>query len=247
MSLWNHRTLVTRTDDADLQQWMEQLPELFAKGEGILIHDGRNQLRKLSHGGTEYVVKAYQRPHFINRMVYGVLRASKAKRAYDNAVTLQQIGIGSPTSVGYMNLRRGLLFDRSYLVTVASACPYCYTDLFTADLPFADEVLRAVGRLTACLHEHGLTHKDYSRGNILFAQRPDGSIQLELVDLNRMAHGPVSMKAGCKNFERLPATPRMHRLMAETYAAARGFDPEQCYRLMQAFRAKQPDKIDHKY
>ena len=247
MPLWKHRTFVLHPDHTDLREWMEQLPEIFAEEAGELIHDGRNQLRKISHGGTVYVVKAYRRPHFINRMVYGLLRPSKAKRAYDNAIALEQIGIGTPAPVGYMNLRRGLLFDRSYLVTLASTCPYRYEDLFSLDLPFADEVLRAIGRLTACLHEHGLAHKDYGRGNILFGQRPDGSIQLELVDLNRMAHGPLDMKAGCKNFERLPATPRMHRLMAETYAAARGFDPEQCYRLMQAFRQTQPGKIDNTY
>ena len=120
MPLWNHRTLVLHPDHTDLREWMEQLPEIFAEEAGELIHNGRNQLRKISHSGTVYVVKAYRRPHFINRMVYGLLRPSKAKRAYDNAIALEQIGIGTPAPVGYMNLRRGLLFDRSYLVTLAS-------------------------------------------------------------------------------------------------------------------------------
>ena len=55
------------------------------------------------------------------------------------------------------------------------------------------------------------------------------------------------MKAGCKNFERLPATPHMHRLMANAYAEARGFDADECFRLMQAYRSVQPGKIDDKY
>ena len=39
----------------------------------------------------------------------------------------------------------------------------------------------------------------------------------------------------------------MHRLIAEEYAKARGFDAEECYRLMQTYRSTQPGKIDGKY
>ena len=52
---------------------------------------------------------------------------------------------------------------------------------------------------------------------------------------------------GCKNFERLPATPEMHRILADEYAKARGFDPQQCFELMQAYRSTQPGKIDNLY
>ena len=39
----------------------------------------------------------------------------------------------------------------------------------------------------------------------------------------------------------------MHRLMANAYAEARGFDADECFRLMQAYRSVQPGKIDDKY
>lgn len=52
---------------------------------------------------------------------------------------------------------------------------------------------------------------------------------------------------GCKNFERLPATPQMHRWMAEEYAKARNFDVEKCFELMRAYRSVQPGKIDNLY
>ena len=75
---------------------------------------------------------------------------------------------------------------------------------------------------------------------------PEG-IKLEIVDLNRMDIGPLDIKAGCKNLERLPATPQMHRWLAEEYAQARGMDTEECYQLMVAYRSTQPGKIDGKY
>ncbi len=200
-----------------LESFVRSLPERFDRGEGRVIHKSRNELRVISYEGQAYVVKAYRRPMFVNRLVYGFLRASKAKRAFDNASLLLRLGIGTPEPVAYLNIRSaaGLLFDRSFFVSVASTCP--------------------------------LAHKDYGRANILFDKTERLGLRLELVDLNRMAHGPLDIKAGCKNFERLPATPHMHRLMAETYAADRGFDPEECFRLMQAYRSTQPGKIDDKY
>lgn len=247
MSLFNHTTLVLHPNYRKLEPFMLSLPERFERGEGMLIHNGRNQLRRISYNGTDYVVKAFRRPNAVNRWVYGTLRPSKALRSYRNALLFQRIGVGTPQPVGYYNLRRGLQFDRSYFVTVASTCPYRYEDLFTKQLSYADDVLREIGRVTALLHNHGLAHLDYGRANILFEKRSDGSIHIEVVDLNRMRIGPLSLQQGCKNFERLPATPHMHRMMAETYAAARGFDAEKCFTLMQKYRSTQSGKIDGKY
>ena len=80
----------------------------------------------------------------------------------------------------------------------------------------------------------------------MFVKKEDG-IKLDLVDLNRLAIGPLDINNGCKNLERLPATPQMHRWIAEEYAKDRGFDVEECYNLMVAYRSTQPGKIDGKY
>lgn len=247
MALLNHTTLELLPAYAALNDFILSLPQRFREGEGTLIHNGRNQLRRISYEGVDYVVKSFRRPNVVNRWVYGTLRASKAKRSLNNALLLQSFGIGTPQPVGYLNIRHGLSFGESYFVTIASTCPYRYEDLFTHNFPYADKVLRAIGELTALLHSNRLAHKDYGRANILFEELPDGQIRLELVDLNRMYHGELDITKGCKNFERLPATPHMHKLLAEGYATARGFDAEECFRLMQQFRSTQPGKIDGKY
>ncbi|MCD8318705.1 MAG: hypothetical protein LUC45_07670, partial [Paraprevotella sp.] len=233
------RTLVLRPEYEGFQEFMYSLPERFSAGEGKLVYKGRNELRKFEYGGRELVVKSFHRPNLINRFVYGIIRPSKAKRSYVHAEMFVGIGVGTPAPVGYLNVRRGLLFDRSYYVTLASECPYVYNDLFYQHFDYADDVIRAVGRVTAILHGHGYAHKDYGRGNILFRNTPYG-VKIEIVDLNRMYIGPIDLKMGCKNFERLPATPHMHRLMAEEYAALPGFDPEECFELMEACRSTQP-------
>ena len=72
-------------------------------------------------------------------------------------------------------------------------------------------------------------------------------MRLDIVDLNRMDIGPIDMEKGCKNFERLPATAHMHRVMAEAYAKARGYDAEACYRLMRHFRSTQPGQVEGEF
>ena len=243
MTFFNHCTLVLHPKYRSLQAFMLSLPTCFQQGKGTLIHNGRNQLRRITYEGTDYVVKSFARPNFINRWVYGILRPSKALRAYRNGLLYQKIGIGTPQPVGYMNIRKGLSFDQSYLVTLASACPWRYEDLFTHSFSYAEDVLKEVGRVTGLLHNHGLAHLDYGRGNILFSQQADGSIHLEIVDLNRMAKGPLDINRGCKNFERLPATAAMHRILAEAYAKERGFNADECYRLMRKYRSTQPGQI----
>lgn len=249
MSFLHPRTLVVHPDFNRLADFINSLPERFADGEGTVIHCGRNELRRFRHDNLSLVVKSFHRPNAINCFVYGTLRPSKAKRSYDNACRLSALGIGTPKPVGYLNVRAaaGLIFAQSFYVTLESACTHRYQELFERTFDYEDDVTHAVGRLTALLHTNGLAHKDYGRANILFERQPDGHIALELVDLNRMAFGVPDMREGCRNFERLPATPRMHRCMAEAYAAVRGFDANDCFRLMQHFRSTQPGKIDGKY
>lgn len=246
MNIFHPRTFIIHPDYKSLEKFILSIPERFKNNEGTIIHKGRNELRVMEYNGEEYVVKAFHSPNIINRFVYGIFRPSKAKRSYDHAEMLLRIGVGTPQPVGYMNIRSGVLFDKSYYISRKSSCPHIYQELFEQKIEYMEEVLRAIGRVTATLHEHGYAHKDYGRANILFQKTPDG-IKIELVDLNRMAIGPVDMKAGCKNLERLPATPQMHHWIAEEYAKARGFDVEKCFKLMAAFRSTQPGKIDNLY
>jgi hypothetical protein len=87
---------------------------------------------------------------------------------------------------------------------------------------------------------------DYGRANILF-EKVGEEIKIELVDLNRMRFAPVSMDEGCKNIERLPATPRMHKILSEEYARLRGFNPDKCLELMKKYRSRDNNLIDGLY
>ncbi len=248
LALHRRRESVTlRREDEDLRSFVISLPELLHMGEGRVIHRGRNELRLLEYVGEEYVVKAFGRADIVNRFVYASLRGSKARRSFEHAIALDEIGVPTPEPVAYMDVRKGLTLRESYYVCRKSHCPHRYEDLFYQEFSYAEEVLREIGRVTARMHNNGIMHLDYGRGNILFGRGGDGGIELDIVDLNRMRKGRVDMKAGCKNLDRLPATPEMHRWLAEEYALARGFSADRCFALMQAYRSTQPGKIDGRY
>lgn len=239
-------TYQVNPDCQELTEFVRSVPDRFHRQEGVVIYRGRNELRKMTYQGQDFVVKSFRRPNCINRWVYGTFRPSKARRSFEHANLLTAAGIGTPRPIGYIELRRHWEFDESYYITAMSSCPYTYEELFRRPFANEDDIIRAVALTTARMHDQGYAHKDYGRGNILFNPKPDG-VQIEIVDLNRMDIGPIDLKKGCKNLERLPATPHMHRILAETYAKARGLDEEACYKWMVAYRSTQPGKIDNLY
>ncbi len=211
--------------------FIERLPEAFADQEGQLLYKGRNELRLMRYQGVELVVKSFQIPNIVNRIAYGFFRPSKAQRSFEYAERLRQLGIGTPQPIGYYTERNGLFFHRSYYVSCRSCCSYTFADLLQQ--PFAEEkdILQAIARTTAQLHEQGLLHRDYSRGNILFALTEQG-VHVEIIDLNRIRFKQIDWKEGCRNFERLPLTERMLTILTKAYAQARGFNERQCLRWM---------------
>lgn len=214
-----------------LTSYVKALPALFKYDSGTVIYKGRNELREMNWYGTKVVIKSFRVPNLINRIAYGVFRSSKAQRSFEYAEMLRREGIGSPTPVAYYTERNGLLFTRSYYVSLKSECPYSYVNLMRGDFPGQEEILRAIARTTAALHEKGYLHKDYSRGNILF-RHTDKGVEVEIIDLNRIRFRTVDMEEGCRNFERLPGTPEMFAILADEYAKARGFDANECLKLI---------------
>lgn len=225
------RTVVCDEAGDDMTYFVRALPVHFLYQHGRVICKRRNELRVLTFQDREYVVKQFAVPNLINRLVYGWLRKSKAQRSYEYAQHLLNRGIDTPRPVAWQTERTLLCMGHSYFVSEKSRCPYTYADILSRSFPVADErrYLRLIAQMVARLHDEGMVHQDLSRGNILFG---DGD-RVELIDLNRIRFHKVSMDEGCRNFaERLPATPEQRRTMAHAYAEARGFDAEECLRLM---------------
>lgn len=205
------------------RSWVERLPEIFSTNEGKVIRKARNELREMSIEGQTVIVKSFAIPNLINQLIYGKLRKSKAERSFCYAQLLRAHGIGSPQPMAWMILREGGLLTRSYYVSLKSTCPYTFADVVAGRVEREADVLIAIASTTAQLHRAGMIHKDYSRGNILIGFASDGSVQIELIDLNRIRfRRSISVQQGLDNlFERLPVTPQQRQLMQQVYLEAR--------------------------
>ena len=210
-------------------EFIKQLPAIFDT-EGEVIYQGRNVLKRFVNEGQRIIVKSYCDAVWFNRIIYRLFRAPKAQRSYEYADLLLGIGVGSPLPIGYNIQYRGLMIGRSYFACLESECPFTYRDFRKRSFDNEKDILLAIADTTSKLHEHGVIHKDYSAGNILFGTF-DSKVKVEIVDLNRIRFEKVGMEEGCRNFDRLPGTPEALRIMSDEYARLRGFDSEACYKV----------------
>ena len=225
-----------------LEYWVKSLPVRWSDKEGRVIHCRRNELRDMTFGDVNMVVKSFAIPNLVNRWVYGVFRKSKAQRSYEYAEKLNSLGIKSPAPIAYYTERCGLLFSHSYYVSKKSSCRHTFYDVIdNVELENRELYLRCVGRMTAKMHEAGIFPLDYSGGNILL-DVVDGEVQFELVDLNRMSFGKIDMDRGCRGFERLNVEPSALAIMAQEYAKERGFEETECVELVQKYRWRKHQK-----
>ncbi len=73
--------------------------------------DRRNTVRKIElTGGRIFVLKQYKRPTRLNQFAYTLFRKSKARRAYEYALRLQQLGFETAAPVAYLEISRHGLF-----------------------------------------------------------------------------------------------------------------------------------------
>ena len=218
-----------------LDEFVYSIPGIF-ENEGISIYTGRNKIKLFEEKGYKIIIKSFRKPIFINRIIYGIFRVSKTRRSYDYAKRLINLGIGTPHPIGYFEQRTAFLFSKSFYASLQSKCNNTFNDLIkNPKFPERNEILKAIGRFTAELHEKGILHRDYSAGNILFEQK-NNKIEIEILDLNRMDFGIVGLEKGCKNFERLNIDSESLTLMAKEYAAVRGFNQNLCIENMLKMR-----------
>lgn len=83
-----------------MREFVVSLPERFQREEGVVIHKKRNELRRMEYKGRQFVVKSFQRPNFLNRLVYGIFRASKASTLLEYAERFLAMGVGTPQRWG---------------------------------------------------------------------------------------------------------------------------------------------------
>ncbi len=196
---------------------LEDIDFYFQQSDNIL-YDQRNQIRVVSFEGTDYVVKSFKPPNFINRIVYRYFRPSKAKRSYHYSLKIGKEFC--PPPIGYIEEHKRTLLEKSYYIS----CLYEYD--FTIrpvlldkdfDKSVRKQVLEELADFTYSLHEKGILHRDYSYGNILI-KKVGGHYQFRIIDVNRMQFKELDLNDRLENFSRLSADDEAMKIIISRYA-----------------------------
>jgi Ser/Thr protein kinase RdoA (MazF antagonist) len=168
-----------------------------------VIHAGRNLIFRQRVGDEEVAVKRF--PVSGGRGFIYRLRTGKAVRAFDNAARLLALGIGTPRPLAAVEVRWGRALLASFYCCAFVATFREARSLKSLEAPDRTALLELLGRFIGRLHESGVLHRDLTSGNVLLIPDPDkpAGVTFQLVDLNRMRFGRVSVRAGLANLAQL--------------------------------------------
>lgn len=189
-----------------------------------VIYRGRNCVAKTTVEGRDVNIKEFRVPIFINRLVYTLFRKSKARRSYEYALRLRNLGFDTPEPLAWIELRSGILLGRSYYL-----CQQLDDFVELRRFYDWDDIPRLADQLGAMMvrmHQAGVWMKDFSPGNILRRRDAKGNYQLFLIDINRMEFGVTDRRKLMSSFRALTDDDRFLRLVARAYARHAHLDPE---------------------
>lgn len=168
----------------------------------------RNRVESaILHGDTAVVIKHFKRPGWLNALVYGHLRASKADRSYDNAVRLTQLGIPTPEPIAVLTRPDGFRFADSWYICKHIDTISMLAHLPNDALPQLETLLTTSAELKAFIDaaidffHKGVYPLDFNRGNFLCKKHDDGHFSFPIVDLNRMRFCKVTPYMVARAFE----------------------------------------------
>lgn len=219
---------------------------------GTVLFDGRNTIKMFEVDGIKVAVKRFGRLSLPNRIIYGRLRKSKARRAYEYAAKLNQLGINSPEEVAYIEVRKKGLMDQSYFVCLytdyKSMLPFFYQkNLSAQEFSNIEPMLDALAHFLYKVHEAGVIHNDLNYTNILYMDTPNlegpDSFDFTIIDANRMEfHRSLSLEQRMHNLRRLNVSIPAHLYILQKYAGIIGEKPQK----LQLMVLKHRYEFEHK-
>ena len=176
--------IIIHPDFSAEESFIRELPSAFRRGEGHLLHDGRNKLRIFEYGGKCYAVKRFKDVNMFQRLAYTFFRKTKAERAFRYAAIFRQRGIETPHEVAFIEENPGGLFLTGYFICLYCPNPPAFPVLVPPE--HFDEIMADdLAVLVARMHQKGIVFGDLNLGNFLYQKKSDGHYDFSVVDINR--------------------------------------------------------------
>lgn len=221
-------TVVVAPDYRAEAAFLRRVPQMFAAGEGEVLHGGRNEVRLLTHRGARFVAKRYKRANPVQRVAYTFFRSTKAHRAYDYAAELRRRGISTPHEVAYIECREHGLFTTGYFVSLECPDPPAFDRLVRQER-FDDGMAADMARFVVTMHSRGVLHGDMNFGNFLYRRGEGGKgYEFTVIDTNRshFRDGWPSRGECLRNFCTMTHRRDVFAFIVRRYAALRGWDED---------------------
>lgn len=215
--------LVVEPKYAQFTEFLKLIPEGNIRTEEV-YKKNRNLVTRVSCDETDFVIKQFKVPGRLNRFVYTWLRESKARRSFEYAQRLLDMGIDTAEPVAYIEIKqRGLFYTGYYISKFVEG-----SLLFTMDRCDRDtqrQIISDFAAFTVDMHKKRVFHKDYNSGNIFFRKEGD-NYHFALIDINRLRFRRPNKNNVIDCFDRL-TMPRMLTVeISAAYASLRGWNPD---------------------
>jgi tRNA A-37 threonylcarbamoyl transferase component Bud32 len=186
---------------ADPLDFTEQIDTLMDKGQ-VLKNGNTCFVSRLTWNGKDVVVKRYNNKGFIHSLRHTIKR-SRARRGWLHGHRLEMLNIATPKPLAYIEQRRGLLVEKSYLVTQhingQSLYEFLRDDNVTQEQ--RSTATRQVKNLLDKMEKRRITHGDLKNLNILVTKTGPVLIDLDGMKIHKWGWSCKIQKA--KDLERL--------------------------------------------
>lgn len=210
------------------------------KMRGESLHSNRrNEVELVRNDDEMWVVKRYHSPNILSRIYYTLTGRSKPRKAYENALFLQESGFRTAVPIAWGEKRiNGLYSGGIFLSEFVKGGLVVQIYEPEIDPEFKRELCGAIALFTARIHKAGIQPLDYNPGNLFFEKDHEG-YKFTLIDINRLAKGKIPTPAeGMRAMSQLGLREEEFPLVLTPYCREMGFEEEMCRGLLLEHRRR---------
>ena len=215
---------------------LEHILQFNSSGK-YFVQGQRNAIKLFEIDDITLNIKSFKKPNLINKIVYRYFRKSKARRSFEYASKLMDLGIGTPKPIAYFENFDFIGLNDSYYVCEHLENVFEFRALVqNEDFNKRESIIRQFVEFSYQMHQKGVEFLDHSPGNTLIKDNNDGTYSFYLVDLNRMKfHESIDFQTRMKNLSHLTPQKEMIVIMANEYAKLSGENEQNVFETLWKF------------
>ncbi|WP_372370550.1 lipopolysaccharide kinase InaA family protein [Candidatus Uabimicrobium sp. HlEnr_7] len=180
---------VMHKDLLSQNNWLEEVEQLF--NSGIFLKKGNTaQVVKAQNNNHNILIKKYKYKNTLHSLRQAP-RKKRAERCWSAGLKLQEIGICTPTPLGYISKYRYGLFAGAYLLTefVENEYLHKYFENSTRTKEQLQQTAKLVTDIFTILEQNYIVHGDLKCSNILIHNHKPVIIDLDSIKLyNKLSY-----------------------------------------------------------